>query len=265
MKRPSAFLPPRPARAVFALAAGVSVAAGAATGHAAVPVQFDPSQPVPAVANIPSTEVARQIHELVLQFTPLAGDSLPPGVDRVDIAVGGPDARLRLADCDEARAYLPAQSRLWGSTRVGLRCERGAVRWNVFLPVTVRVWAPGWVLAAPLRAMQTVQSGDLKSALVDWAAEPAPAVAQAQAAIGRQLARDMAAGAALRASSFKPRRYFAAGDPVRLVVRGAGFAVTGDGQAVGPGDEGQCARVRTDSGRTVCAQPTGERTAEVQL
>ncbi len=56
-----------------------------------------------------------------------------------------------------------------------------------------------------------------------------------------------------------------AGDTVRISARGAGFAVSGEGQALTPGIEGQTARVRTESGRIVVGRPVGERHVEMTL
>ena len=62
------------------------------------------------------------------------------------------DPRLRLAPCARITPYLPAGSRPWGRTRVGLRCEDGPTHWNVSLPVTVQIFAPALVLREPLPA-----------------------------------------------------------------------------------------------------------------
>jgi len=39
-----------------------------------------------------------------------------------------------------------------GRTRIGLRCTQGATAWNVYLPLTVKVFAPALAAAAPLPA-----------------------------------------------------------------------------------------------------------------
>ena len=61
------------------------------------------------------------------------------------------------------------------------------------------------------------------------------------------------------------RRWFAAGDTVRLVAQGRGFSVSGEAQALGPGLEGQVVRVRTDSGRVLSGLAVGHNRVEVQL
>jgi flagella basal body P-ring formation protein FlgA len=83
--------------------------------------------------------------------------------------------------------------------------------------------------------------------------------------LGRTLARAVQAGQAVRLDDLRARRYFAPGEPVALTVKGDGFQVAGQGTAITAGEEGQCARIRTDSGRVVCGVPIGERRAEITL
>lgn len=184
---------------------------------------------------------------------------------RVSFELGELDPRLRLAPCQRIQAYLPAGARLWGRTRVGLRCEQGPVRWNVFWPVTVRVWGQAVVAAGPLRPGEPLTAADLQLAEVDLAAESAAAVLQPAALIGRSVTRALAAGHAIRVDDVRPRRWFALGDVVTVNVLGEGFKVQAEGRAMAHGDEGQCVRIRAENGRTVCAMPVGERLAELRL
>ena len=75
----------------------------------------------------------------------------------------------------------------------------------------------------------------------------------------------MSPGQSLRQNDLKARVWFAAGDTVQIRAVGSGFAVGGEGQALGPGLEGQAARVRTESGRIVVGLPVSERQLEVSL
>lgn len=194
-----------------------------------------------------------------------AGAGLAPGAVRVEIEPGRLDPRLRLAPCERIEPYLPPGARAWGRSRVGLRCVQGEANWNVYLPVTVRVFAPAWVAASALPAGSELQPEMLRQAEVDWAALPAPPVVDAARLVGRQLARAVPAGTALRLGDLKQRQWFAAGDTVQLVARGAGFSVSGEGQAMGAGMEGQPVRVRTENGRMLTGQPVGPNRVELQL
>lgn len=184
---------------------------------------------------------------------------------RVEVSLGQLDPRIRLAPCDRVKAYLPAGARLWGRTRVGLRCEQGAVRWNVYWPVQVKVWGQALVATVPLKAGSVVAPSDVAQAEVDLAGSGSPALVRAADIVGRALVRSISPGQSLRQDDVKARRWFAAGDPVRLNVKGPGFMVAAEGVALGPGDEGRCARVRTEQGRVVCGEPVGERLVEVTL
>ncbi len=75
----------------------------------------------------------------------------------------------------------------------------------------------------------------------------------------------MRPGQAVRQGHIKLRQWFAAGETVKLVAAGDGFALEGSGQAMTNGVEGQPARVRTESGHVVTGLPTGERRLELTL
>lgn len=197
-------------------------------------------------------------------WTEVAGEPVTRRIQRVEVALGGADSRLKLAPCEKVQTYVPEGSRLWGKSRVGLRCEQGAVRWNVFVPVTVRVWGRGVIAVVPLRPGARLEAADLRVAEVDLAAESSNPVLDPDEAIGRVLIRGVQGGQSLRQSHLKPRRYFAAGDAVQIQIQGSGFAVSGEGVALTPGDEGQCARIRSGA-RVVCGRPVGDRQAVLML
>jgi flagella basal body P-ring formation protein FlgA len=187
-----------------------------------------------------------------------------PGT-RVAVEVGRLDPRLKLAPCVQVQPYLPPNVKLWGAARIGLRCLSGPVRWNVYLPVKVSVHARGLVAAGPLSAGAPVTSADLREADIDLADGPGTAILDAADAIGRTVARPIAAGAALRSGDLKPRQWFAAGETVKIVAAGAGYAVSGEGQAMSPGLDGQAVRVRTESGRIVTGVAVADRQVALPL
>lgn len=205
-------------------------------------------------------EVAEQVRALALAGTQQAGAGL-----RVEIEVGRLDPRLRLAPCQRIEPYLPPNARLWGRSRIGLRCTQGVSPWNVYLPIQVKVFGTALVAAAPLPVGTTLTAADLAQAEVDLAEDPSAVLADADVAVGRTLARALNPGQGLRQSHLKARQWFAAGETVKVVARGAGFSVAGEGQALTAGVEGQPARVRTESGRVLTGLPTGERKLELVL
>ena len=210
----------------------------------AVPASFEPS-----------------VRELALDG---ARKNSPAGT-RIEVQVGSLDPRLVLAPCLRIEPQLPSGIRLWGKTRIALRCTEGPVHWHVYLPVTVKVFARSLVAASDLPIGATLTPGDLREAEVDLTEAPGAAVAARELAVGRTLARPLLAGQALRQTDLRARQWFAAGDTVRLVASGSGYAVAGTGQALMPGVEGQAVRIRTDSGRVVTGQPVAEHRVEVSL
>lgn len=187
-----------------------------------------------------------------------------PGA-RIEVELGSPDPRLRLAACTHAQPYLPVASRPWGRTRVGLRCVEGPVKWNITLPVQVRVLADAPVLREPLPAGTELEERHFTLAEVDWAAERDAPLDDAGELFGQRLARALPAGAALRQDDLQRRRWFAAGDRVRVDATGAGWRASTEGQALSAGVDGQRVRVRTEGGRVITGLAVGERRVEIPL
>ena len=203
---------------------------------------------------------------LVEQVRSLAVDKAAGiGAARVEVEVGQLDPRLHLAACERIEPYLPPNVRLWGKSRIGLRCKEGRVAWNVYLPIVVKVWGRALVLPAGAAAGSVIAAADLEEAEVDLAEEPAPVYVDRTLVVGRTLAATLRPGQALRQSHIKLRQWFAAGETVKVVAAGEGFALEGAGQAITNGIEGQPARVRTESGHVITGVPVGERRLELTL
>jgi flagella basal body P-ring formation protein FlgA len=204
------------------------------------------------------------LQQQVREFA-LAGTRSGAAAPRIEVVVGALDARLRLAPCEQIEPYLPTSARLWGRTRIGVRCMRGPSHWNVFLPVTVKVYGPALVAAAALPAGSVIAARDLVQAEVDLAEDNSAAVARDEFAVGRTLVRPLNRGQSLRQSHLKARQWFAAGETVQVVAQGPGFRVSGEAQALTQGVEGQEARVKTEGGRVLTGRPIGERRLEVSM
>jgi len=223
----------------------------------------------PAVAQdepgyTPDSALLQQVETMARSGASAATAEQAKGV-RVDVKVGKLDPRLKLAPCQHIDTYLPHGLPVWGATRIGLRCTQGAKLWNVSIPIQVSVYAQATVLKSALPAGTVLEAGQLTQAEVDIAAAPGAAVPDPLLVVGRTLGRGLAAGATLRQTDLKARQFFAAGDMVRVTAVGRGWSVETQGQAVGPGIEGQNVNVRTEAGRLLSARPSGDRQVEVTL
>ena len=203
----------------------------------------------------------QQVRQLALD----GSHSSTPGAPRIEVLVGQLDARLRLAPCQRIEPYLPEGTRPWGKSRIGLRCTQGSVKWNVYLPITVKVYGRALVASNAIAAGSVIGAADVAQAEVDLAEESSAPLVDAELVVGRTAARALKAGQGLRAAYLKPRQYFVAGELVTVLAQGPGFSVASEGQALTNGIEGQLARVRTESGRVLTGLPTGDRRLDLGM
>lgn len=191
-----------------------------------------------------------------------SADSLPL---RMEVVVGELDRHLRLAPCAQVDVYVPAGTRLWGKTRLGLRCVLGQARWNVFLPITVRAFGPAWVIKGSVAPGVVLSPTDATLLEVDWAESSSPIVANVADWSGQTATRALSTGQALRQDMVKAAQVFAVGAQVRVLARGVGFEIATSAQAVSGGVVGQSAKVRMDNGRVMSGQVLDARTVRVEL
>ncbi len=250
-------------------AACAALACSAALGVPALQAQTAVPAPPPAAAGV-ATDGVGQVGELTqrwldqtLQQQQQSGTS--NSLLRMEVVVGALDARLRLAPCARIEPYLPAGARLWGRSRLGLRCSDGPVRWNVFLPLTVKAWGPAWVLAGNVAAGAVLTEHDAQQTEVDWAGDPAAIVADPALWVGQVAAHTLRAGQALRQSMLRAPYLFEVGAQVRVRVQGAGYAVTAAGQAMAAGAAGQTVRVRMANGKIVAGMVDDQGTVTSAL
>lgn len=184
---------------------------------------------------------------------------------RMEVSVGELDSRLRLAPCARVEPYIPVGSRLWGKTRLGVRCLDGAIKWNVFLPVTVKAFGNAWVIKGDVAAGAMLTENDAMLAEVDWAEEASPIASNPAQWLGQVASRALTTGLPLRQSMIRPAQVFQAGAQVRVVAQGTGFQVVSDGQALSAGVIGQPARVKLDSGRIMSGVVLDNRTVKLEI
>jgi len=184
---------------------------------------------------------------------------------RMEVSVGTLDSRLRLASCARVEPYIPVGTRLWGRTRLGLRCIEGMGKWNVFLPVTIKAIGRAWVMRRDVAPGTVLGEADVMEAEVDWAEEPSPIIADPALWVGQVAVRNLMTGQALRQNMVRPAQVFQAGAQVRIVAQGVGFQIHSDGQAVSPGVVGQMAKVRMDNGRVMSGTVLDARTVKLEM
>ena len=184
---------------------------------------------------------------------------------RIEVVIGELDSRLKLAPCARVEPYIPPGTRLWGKTRLGLRCLEGASRWNVFLPVTIRAFGTAWVIKGNVPAGAVMTESDAMEAEVDWAAESSPVMSNTSQWVGQVAGRPLVTGEALRQGMIRPAQVFQAGAQIRVMAHGAGFEISADGQAMSTGVVGQSARVKMGNGRVTSGIVIDSRTVKLSI
>jgi len=122
---------------------------------------------------------------------------------------------------------------------------------TVDTPVLVRPVEKGELLAEVDFALEPLSAGRARGAL-------APANAA-----GMEAARRLAAGAPVRASDIIRPQLVRRGEPVTLVVKTGGLAITAQGRALGSGAAGDLVRVVTTGSRTL--EGTVEKAGQVRI
>ncbi|MBB1076532.1 flagellar basal body P-ring formation protein FlgA [Rhodoferax sp. 4810] len=184
---------------------------------------------------------------------------------RMEVVVGQLDRRLNLAPCQHVEPYLPPNVRLWGKARLGLRCLQGSIKWNVFLPITIKAMGPAWVIKGQVTPGTTLQASDAMAVEVDWAENNSAIVANQADWIGKTATRLLSTGQALRQDMVKAAQVFQTGAQVRVVAIGPGFEISGRAQALSAGVVGQSAMVKMDNGQVITGTVSDERTVRVVL
>ncbi|MNZ62850.1 Flagella basal body P-ring formation protein FlgA precursor [compost metagenome] len=217
------------------------------------------------VAGMAQAQTSAELEALSLRWAQdaLRGAAASDLPLRMEVQIGQLDSRLKLAACAKVEPYLPAGSRLWGRTRVGLRCVQGPSAWNVFLPLTVQAFGPAWVLSTNTRQGAVLTASDATVSEVDWAEQASPVVARQQAWLGQEAARHLQAGQVLRQDMLRSPQLFPMGAQVKVSVSGGGFSVVSSGRAMAAGAEGANVRVRMDNGRLVTGVVNAEGVVEV--
>lgn len=182
---------------------------------------------------------------------------------RVEVSVGAPHTRLNLAACRDMQPFVPAGTRLWGRTTLGVRCVEGAV-WQVFLPVNIRIFGQGPVASRALNAGDGLTEADVRFEEIELTRYPVGAIADIAQVGDKQLSRPVTAGQPLTRDLFRARQVVAQGDSVKVVYSGPGFAVSTQARALSGANEGQTVRVMTESGKTLTGTAKSGRVVEIR-
>ena len=189
-----------------------------------------------------------RIYRAVEQFVQ---QQLQASNTQANIELGKLETRLYLPQCRQLEAYLPADSRLAGKTRIGVHCLQ-PIEWSIMVPVTISTNASVVVLVRPVRSGQEISADDLgMRQLGTGETAPAATLISADQAIGKVAVTTLGKGLALRSDMLRAPYIVQQNQTVTLVADGNGFRVSNTGRALGNASKGQPVQVRSSAGQIV--------------
>lgn len=169
----------------------------------------------------------------------------------VTIAASDIDPRLRLPACYGSLEYfVPAGSRLWGSSSVGARCQSPSP-WTVYVPLNVKVVTEVVFAARPLSIGQKLSEADILIRKDDITQFAYGALSDPRLALGKTVSASVPAGYPIRSDMLRAPFIILQGQSVRIVAQGRGFQVNSEGKAQTNAAEGQLVGVRLNSGKVI--------------
>lgn len=169
---------------------------------------------------------------------------------QVKISIGAIDHNLRLAQCAAPDVFMPAGSRAWGKTSVGVRCAAPAA-WTIYIQANVSVMGQYLIAAAPLAQGHVVSSEDVVPAVGDLTKLPPGVFTDAAQAVGRSVSMSLMAGAVLRQEILKTPLAIQRGQAVQITSIGKGFRISAEGKAMGGAGDGDIVQVKVASGELI--------------
>ena len=139
--------------------------------------------------------------------------------------------------------------RLWGRSLIQLRCLKSAWLYNV--PLMVRVYGDYVVSTRYLQAGNRLSSSDMRMINGDLTSVPDDVIRTPRQADDRVLTRPIQMGMPIGLNDLREPAVIAIGDPVRILISGKDFEVTGEGVAQTSGMVGDTVKVKLYDGQTI--------------
>ena len=171
-------------------------------------------------------------------------------IGRTEVTVYSPDPRIRVPACENLIPYMPQGSKAWGNTTVGIRCD-APEPWLIMLKANVRIYTSHLAASKALPAGHVISASDLTLLTSDITVKRPGLLTEKEHAVGRIVARAIKPGHAIWPEQLRSVKAIQPGQVVRIVGRGNGFVVSGEGQAITGAEAGQVTRVKLANGSMI--------------
>jgi len=174
-----------------------------------------------------------------------------PSVNGLRVQIEQLDPNIVVPACIGGVIEISAQpgARVWGRTILQLRCARAG--WMVNIPLNIRVFGDYVVASRYLPFGQKIESGDIRIIEGELNLLPDDVLRTPKGAYDRILSRPLQMGSPIGLNDLREASVVKVGDPVRLVLTGKDFEVSGEGIAQTSGMLGDMVRVRLADGQVL--------------
>ena len=174
-----------------------------------------------------------------------------PSINGLRIQVEQVDPNIVVPACIGGAIEISTQpgARVWGRTTLQLRCAKAG--WMVNIPFNIRVFGDYVVASRYLPFGQKIESGDIRVIEGELNLLPDDVLRTPKGAYDRVLSRPLQMGAPIGLNDLRESSVIKVGDPVRLVLSGKDFEVSGEGIAQTSGMLGDMVRVRLADGQVL--------------
>ena len=174
-----------------------------------------------------------------------------PSVNGLRVQIEQLDPNIVVPACIGGVIEISAQpgARVWGRTILQLRCARAG--WMVNIPLNIRVFGDYVVASRYLPFGQKIEPGDIRVIEGELNLLPDDVLRTPKGAYDRVLNRPLQMGSPIGLNDLRESSVIKVGDPVRLVLSGKDFEVSGEGIAQTSGMIGDMVRVRLADGQVL--------------
>lgn len=168
----------------------------------------------------------------------------------VSIKIEDIDRRITLPECEQLESFLPTGSRLWAITSIGVRCTE-PTSWTIYVKANIQVLDNVVHIARPLNQNQPLTMDDLLLKKVDLTQVQKGVFTDPEQVVGKISKTNISAGQPILNHMLRDPYVILRGQKVTLQVKGRGFSVNSDGQALADAAEGQVVQVRNHAKRII--------------
>jgi flagella basal body P-ring formation protein FlgA len=159
---------------------------------------------------------------------------------------------------------MPAGSRLWGRTSVGVRCA-GEHPWTAYLQARIAIEATYYLAARQIEPNTVLSAADLLPREGDLSNLPRAVITDPSQAVGALALSRIGAGVPLRQDLLRSASSVTIGQTVRVVALGQGFQISAEGNVMNNAAPGEQVRVKMASGQVISGVVKDGSTVEIQM